>query len=120
MSKIKFAIIVIKTHQMNSLREFYSVLSMEFTEHQHGTGPVHFGATVGEILFEVYPLPSEQLPVDITTRLGFTVENIGKVIQILKSKEVSIISEPKETPWGLRALVRDPDGRTIELYQSMD
>ena len=39
---------------------FYGSLGIEFTEEQHGTGPVHFAGRVGEVALEVYPLPEQR------------------------------------------------------------
>jgi lactoylglutathione lyase len=50
--------------------------------------------------------------------LGFVVENLDKLIQILKVKGIKIISDPTKTEWGYSAVVEDIDGRKIELTES--
>lgn len=39
---------------------------------------------------------------------------------VLKSSQMEVASKPKATPWGVRAVVRDPDGRTVELCETLD
>ena len=48
----------------------------------------------------------------------YTFENLAKVIDALRVIGVQVASEPKKTAWGLRAVVRDSDGRGVELYQA--
>jgi hypothetical protein len=69
-------------------------------------------------VLEIYPLPDEGGAADATTRLGFGVERLADVVQALCQPGTVIASEPRQTVWGLRAVVRDPDGRAVELYQA--
>jgi hypothetical protein len=39
------------------------------------------------------------------------------VVQALKAVGTLLSTEPQATQWGVRAVVRDPDGRAVELYQ---
>jgi len=102
---------------LNSLRTFYAALGIEFTEEQHGDGPVHYAGRLGDVVFEIYPLSEDGPVADATTRLGFSVENMTKVVAALQTLGVAVVSPPQSTEWGCRAVVRDPDGRAVELYQ---
>ncbi|MFO0937638.1 MAG: VOC family protein [Gemmataceae bacterium] len=117
MGSVKLSLIVLKTRQVDALRKFYRSLWIELIMEQHGNGPVHFAGQIGEVLLEVYPLPNEGTPTDTSTRLGFTVANMNKVIEKLKDLETTVVSEPQASQWGMRAVVRDPDGRAVEIYQ---
>jgi lactoylglutathione lyase len=109
-------LLVLKTHQMDWLRTFYATLGIEFVEERHGNGPLHYSGRVGGTVFELYPLPADSGP-SHETRLGFAVENLTETVRVLTSAGVEVITPAGRTPWGLRAVVRDPDGRTVELYQ---
>lgn len=108
-------LIVLKTHDVESLREFYIQLGFEFVQEQHGNGPVHFSASLGDGILEIYPLKTGQDP-DTTTRLGFTVSNLETIMAKAAESE-RVVSTPRQTDWGLRAVMKDPDGRVVELYQ---
>jgi lactoylglutathione lyase len=110
-------LLVLKTRQVDKLRAYYQALGIDLAEERHGHGPVHYAGTVGDTILEVYPLPDGGT-VDTTTRLGFTVENLADVVQALADAGAVIASGPRQTAWGLRAVVRDPDGRAVELYQA--
>ena len=111
-----FSLLVIKTHQLEPLRRFYETIGIAFTEEQHGKGPVHFAGQVGEMVLEIYPL-STNAEADTTTRLGFQVPALDAVLDGLTTQGAKVVTAAKETPWGYRAVVLDPDGRSVELSQ---
>ena len=50
--------------------------------------------------------------------IDFLVEDIEDAYKKLQEKDVKVIEEPKETPWGSRILVfEDPDGNTLQLTE---
>lgn len=110
-------LIVIRTTDLSRSALFYRSLSIELTEERHGKGPLHLTAKLGELVLEIYPAktPSEA---DAGTRLGFAVGDLPETIHQLKSQNVEIVQETEQSPWGLRAIIKDPDGRLVELYQS--
>lgn len=65
-------------------------------------------------MLEIYPLAKGQHAADIHLRLGFTVDNLDEVIELVKE---NILSAPVQTDWGYMAIVTDPDGRKIEIYK---
>jgi lactoylglutathione lyase len=91
-------------------------LGFHFKKQQHGKGPFHWSSNLGGAILEIYPVSSEK-NVDSATRLGFEVDGITSKLDSLRSIGTEIISEPKESEWGLRAVVQDPDGRSVELLQ---
>ena len=115
MPDVSLSLLVLKTHQVDVVRFFYETLGIELVEERHGTGPVHFAGRVGSVVVEIYPL-GEGVEADPTTRLGFVVEDLGYVLESLWRQELSPLQKAKQTEWGLRAVVKDPDGRSVELY----
>ncbi len=117
---MQLSLLVLKTNQPAGLRDFYEALGLRFREERHGSGPVHFAAQAGDVVFEIYPLPKSVAQADATTRLGFRVGALHPVIAALKAAGVPVTTEPQPTEWGYRAVVRDPDGRSVELTQLPD
>ena len=115
MGSVTLSLVVLKTRQVDSLRRFYGSLGIELAEEQHGKGPVHYAGRVGDVVLEVYPLPEGDAPGDATTRLGFAVATVAEVVQALQALGAPVVTEPQATKWGFRAVVRDPDGRAVEL-----
>lgn len=114
---VSLTLLVLKTRQLEQLREFYQALGVELSQDRHGNGPAHYAGRVGETVLEVYPLAEDAGAVDATTRLGFAVGDLGQVVEALRASGAGVTSPPKLTTWGMRAVVQDPDGRAVELYQ---
>jgi lactoylglutathione lyase len=115
MAAASLTLLVLKTRQIEQVRLFYQTLGIELAEEQHGKGPVHFAGRVGGVVVEIYPLLDDGSAVDSSTRLGFGVENLAEVIQLLQGIGTIIVTPPRETTWGLQAVAKDPDGRSVEL-----
>jgi predicted enzyme related to lactoylglutathione lyase len=110
-------LLVLKTHLLDRLKDFYTALGISFTEEQHGKGPSHYAGTLGELTLELYPLPAEAGPADASTRLGFGVSDVDGLMSSLEEVGGTVVTGPRRTEWGYRAVVRDPDGRAVELCQ---
>ncbi len=117
MSDVKLNLIVLKTHQLDCLKEFYSALGIVFCEERHGDGPLHLAARVGGVVIELYPLSADAGLPDATTRLGFSVPDLDAVLARLGA---AVVSGPSSTEWGRRAVARDPDGRKVELVSVVE
>ncbi|MFB6454191.1 VOC family protein [Chitinophaga sp. Hz27] len=110
-------LLVIKTDKPEQQVEFYAAIGFQFIYHQHGTGPFHYSSTDEGLVLEIYPLPAAVHGTDHTTRLGFTVHNLELTMQTLQKLNVTVITAPRQTEWGLMALVQDMDGRRVELTE---
>src|SRR5688572_11047402 len=114
MSNISLNLIVIRSPDIERACRFYSALGLAFTKHAHGTGPEHYACELAGVVFEIYPRKSDA---DSTTatRLGFRVPSVDAAVASLLSLGARVISPPKESPWGRRAVIDDPDGHRVEL-----
>ncbi|HEY9792557.1 MAG TPA: VOC family protein [Candidatus Obscuribacterales bacterium] len=110
---MKINLLVLRTSRLEELRRFYSDLGVKFENEKHGNGPKHYAATMSDdFVLELYPILDGSIP-DAGLRLGLKVDDIEKTLRSLGQT-----ATPRNTPMGLRATVRDPDGRTVELLQS--
>jgi predicted enzyme related to lactoylglutathione lyase len=67
-----------------------------------------------EQVFEIYPLKDDALPTS-STRIGFSVASVDDTYAALIAVGGQSVSSPKDSPWGRRAVVSDPDGHRVEL-----
>lgn len=111
------SLLVLKTHQMEAVRRFYAALGVEFQQEKHEKGPIHFSGPMGNTVLEIYPLPPDRTS-DATTRLGVVVDDLSQVLETLVAKGLIGRKQPQETEWGLLVMLRDPDGRAVELTQT--
>jgi len=107
-------LLVIRSRDMHQAVKFYQTLGLVFDLHSHGTGPNHFSSNSGDFVFEIYESRNEK---DVTsqTRFGFRVKNVDRIVPLLHDNGFVIISEPRNSEWGRRAIVKDFDGHSIEL-----
>lgn len=108
-------LVVVFAHDLEAAREFYASLGLTLNPEQHGTGPRHYAATSGGAVFEIYPDRDGKRKGEL--RIGFQVASVDGIVQQLRQRQVPILSEPKESAWGRRAVVEDPDGNRVELTQ---
>lgn len=120
MPGVTLSLLVLRTRRLDVARRFYETLGVDFHEEQHGAGPAHLAGRLGGLLLELYPADDGSEAVDASTRLGFVVANLTGVLDSLVERELSPSVEPRKTEWGLRAVVRDPDGRAVELYGGVE
>lgn len=116
MTDIQLNLVVIRASNLEHATAFYRLLGLDFVKHRHGNGLEHFACDLGTVVFEIYPRTGE---VDSTTatRLGFRVASVNATITELEKRGVPIISPLKNSPWGWRAVVTDPDGHKVELTE---
>jgi predicted enzyme related to lactoylglutathione lyase len=114
---IAFRLLVLRSARLDEIRTFYERLGLVFIEEQHGSGPVHFAARMGEVILELYPLAEDAVP-DGPIRLGFAVADVAATVEALRATGIDVPTPPRQGPWGLRAIARDPDGRFVELTQA--
>lgn len=90
MTEPHLKLVVLKTNQLQPVRDFYARLGLQFVEEQHGRGPRHYSAPLGDGTLEIYPL-SDGTEADTTTRLGFSVSCMESMIEslALRRKPVS-------------------------------
>jgi predicted enzyme related to lactoylglutathione lyase len=114
---MELRLLVVRTPDMARLADFYSLLGLTFDYHKHGKSPYHYSATLESTTLEIYPLAKGQTEADKDLRLGFAVNNFETIIKLLQEKETEFLSEPMQTDYGFMTIIKDPDGRKIELYK---
>jgi predicted enzyme related to lactoylglutathione lyase len=114
---MEIRLLVIRTSTIAKLADFYAFLGLTFEYHKHGNSPYHYAAPVGNTILEIYPLAKNQTEADKELRLGFALDDFENIITTLKDKGVEFVSEPIQTDYGFMAIIKDPDGRRIELYK---
>lgn len=107
-------LLVIRSPNIDRAVTFYQQMGMLFHRHAHGKGPEHYASEICGFVFEIYPQRNTD---DVTTnaRIGFNVDDVDGVIDLLHKIDATIVMEPTDTAWGRRAVVKDFDGHTVEL-----
>jgi predicted enzyme related to lactoylglutathione lyase len=112
--------LVLRTNRLEACARFYQGLGLIFTRERHGTGPSHYACRSGEVLIEFYPDNSEEASIGAGIMIGFQVGDLANVLRSLESAAGRLVKPPENTRWGRRAVVLDPDGRKVEIYEKAE
>jgi lactoylglutathione lyase len=117
MSQATLNLVVIRSPDLERSASFYRVLGLSFQKHRHGSGPEHLITELGPIVFEIYPREDDS-DSTASTRIGFRVPSVDAAVEQLQQIGVTVVSPPKDSPWGRRAVVDDFDGHRVELTEA--
>ena len=116
MSDITLNLVVLRSDDLERAAAFYTRLGLTFARHRHGNGPEHLAAELPGGVFELYPLAPDG-PSSLGTRIGFRVPSVDAALEGLSDYPNAIVTPPRDSEWGRRAVVTDPDGHRVELLQ---
>jgi len=108
-------LLVLRCQDLEKSRSFYKCFGFSFTRHSHGKGPEHLASEETGFVFELYPAV-EQTTRD-QTGLGFDASDLAIVSERLVRAGFAP-EAVKDNPWGKTFVVRDPDGRRVEVKQA--
>lgn len=107
-------LLVIRSPNIDRAVTFYQRMGLPFLRHSHGKGPEHYASDVDGFVFEIYPQKNAE-EITTNTRIGFNVNDVDGIVELLREAHAIIVTEPTDTEWGRRAVVKDFDGHTVEL-----
>jgi hypothetical protein len=117
---------VIYSNCIQALVDFYSLLGLDFKLERHETGPTHFAAQSGGIVFEIYPIEGGSQNEETSSSrllLGFQVQDIRLVLNALQTQgyiDASWEDQLTQQAHGaLRLSIKDVDGRQVLLTQEV-
>jgi catechol 2,3-dioxygenase-like lactoylglutathione lyase family enzyme len=107
-------LLILRSPDMDQTRRFYELFGMTFTRHAHGSGPAHYAHEDERGVFEIYPAKQAESGGD-KTGLGFSVADLAKMHEKLAAYQPQPILDNE---WGRTFVVRDPDGRRVDVKQT--
>ena len=112
--------LILFTSQLERVVAFYRALGVPLAEERHDEGPVHHACDLGRVhlaVFEGEPGVAPPRGHGGCTFPGFTVESVAEALDDVRALGATVLAEPAMFPWGLRAVVVDPDGRPVEIFE---
>lgn len=113
----KLNLVVLRSADADAARGFYECLGMSFEHHRHGDGPGHHATELDGTVLEIYPVSLGGEP--DTAGLGFCVNDLKATADRLNDSGFTP-GEIAERPWGTTFVVRDSDGRRVEVQQDQE
>lgn len=105
-------LLVLRSADMERARDFYACFDLAFERHRHGSGPAHYAADGGQGVLEIYPVKKGEKADN--AGLGFVVADLDAT----SARLCEAGFQPGEIgthPWGASFVVRDGDGRRVEV-----
>ena len=108
-------LLVLRCRDIEASRAFYECIGLTFVKHAHGGGPEHYSHENHEVVIELYPASGR---INDKTGLGFRCYNLEAMQKTLSEKGYGpdIICD---NDWGESFVVRDPDGRRVEIKNAI-
>jgi predicted enzyme related to lactoylglutathione lyase len=104
---------------------FYRSIGIPLEEERHDAAdPVHYAWELGDVHVAVFAAEGRgdapALGEPGCSFAGFVVDSVDAAVDAARRMGTQILQEPAEYPWGRRAVLRDPDGRPIEVFTRPD
>ncbi len=104
-------LLVLRCGNIERSKGFYELFGMAFQKEQHGNGPIHYSCVDDTGVFELYPVEGGAPD---QTGLGFLSGDLDGLHMLLRRNQFAP-REIRETELGRMFVVRDPDGRRVEV-----
>jgi lactoylglutathione lyase len=96
MSDITLNLVVLRSADLARAARFYAALGLRLMKEQHGTGPEHLAAELGEAVFEIYPQGDGESTRG--ARVGFRVPAVAAAITAALSAGARSSLQPRTAP----------------------
>lgn len=96
-----------------SVRLFRAV-GVDLKEARHG-GPLHYTASLGGVHLALHPHDGVERAAQSGTQLAFLVNDLEGALNGARALGAAVLQAPAPKPFGVSAVVEDPDGRRLEL-----
>jgi lactoylglutathione lyase len=118
---IEMASLVLFAADLQATGSFYRSVGLQLAEERHDDGPVHLAVELGPVHFAIYaadaPGHAPERRGAGASFAGFYADSLDAATTALQALGAPVLSEHEEMPWGCRIVVRDPDGRAVEVNQ---
>ncbi len=99
---------------------FYRAIGVPLEDERHEEGPAHWACSLGPVHFAVFEAAegaARGRAEGGATMIGLSVTSLEEAVAAAVGMDARVLVLPEEVPWGRRAVVADPDGRSVELNQ---
>jgi lactoylglutathione lyase len=113
--------VILFSSDLDACAQFYRLIGLDLEDERHEDGPAHLACDVDGVHVAIFEggghgrAPGHR---DAgSTFVGFAVEDVDGTVDALMAMGVRVLQAPADFPWGRRAVVEDPDGRPVELFE---
>lgn len=103
---------------------FYRALGVPLQAEDHGSGAEHFATELGPTHFALFAAQGDAATQGAPTHrsagsqfFGLTIADLESAVDRALQAGAPLVETIRTFPWGRRALIQDPDGRVVELFE---
>ena len=115
----ELASLVLFSADVEATGRFYRAVGVVFADEDHGEGPVHLAAELGDVHFALYPATAPGRAPERRSAgssfPGIWVDSLDDALRDVTALGAPVLSGHEVMPWGCRFVVEDPDGRAVEI-----
>ena len=115
----ELASLVLFVADVDAAARFYRAVGVPLEDEDHGEGPVHVAAELGDVHFALYPAAGPgRAPGRRSAGASFPgvyVDSLDDALREVAALGAPILTGHEVMPWGCRFVVQDPDGRAVEV-----
>src|SRR5947208_3160393 len=116
MTAVELNLVVLRSADLDRAASFYGLLGLTFVRERHGSGPEHLACQLGSVVLEIYPQADGTGTAAMG--VGFRAPSVAAAVAAVRKAGAVVLSPPKDSPWGCRAVLADPDGHRIEITEA--
>ncbi len=116
MSGTELNLVVLRSANLDRAARFYRLLGLTFAPECHDGGREHLACRLGSVVLEIYPAGGKAQTTAV--RLGFQVPSVAAVVGAVSQAGGEVQEGPHDSPWGIRAVLVDPDGHRVEITEA--
>ena len=116
--------LILFTASLERTVAFYRAIGAPLEEEKHDEeGPLHYACELGSTHLAIHAVDAAKGGRAAEWRsggssyFGFAVDSLADAVEAARALNARVLQEPEDFPWGPRALVEDPDGRVVELFE---
>lgn len=114
--------LVFFTSRLDACVEFYRLVGIPLVEEQHAEdGMVHFACELEGVHIAFFNALDEGNAPALRTAgccfPGLAVASVSDIVRRVRAAGGTILQPPSDYPWGVRAVLSDPDGRPLEVFE---
>lgn len=114
--------IILYSTDLDVIVPFYRALGLALDAQEDVGGEKHYACEMGLSHFAIFParegsIGTSSYRASGSTLIGFQVDKVDRLVETAQQHGAKVVEAPHEVPWGRRAVISDPEGRTLELNQ---
>lgn len=108
------AALIVTCKDVDASVRLYRAVGIDLKEARH-SGPLHYTAALGGVHLALLPHDGVERSAQSATQLAFLVNDLEGALNAARALGAPVLQAPAPRPFGVSAIVEDPDGRRLEL-----